>query len=205
MGQASLSGGLKVGDTVFYVAPSQALPSGDRLDYGARGEVVGPSGVGDGGDYQRVAVQFPNNTGPVACYYQALSHEPPCPELPGGYRVGDVLAYTGKSVVLADGSKLVSGTTGIVAGPADIPQGVAILFPGNRVPVITTSVQRPLTRDCCLFPFCDINKGRNIAHSNAMTLEVSNDGVGDAVEISESLKAKGGVHNDAEAKNRIRS
>ena len=64
--------------------------------------------------------------------------------LPGGYKVGEKVFYTGTSHTFADDDKLVHGQQGKVTGPALSEsvkgKGVALLFPGN-----TDSVE------CCLY------------------------------------------------------
>ena len=55
----TLPGGYCVGDEVFFTGPRQTLPSGGRVEYGGKGEVVGPV-VGDDKDV-RVSVRFPGN------------------------------------------------------------------------------------------------------------------------------------------------
>ena len=58
------------------------------------------------------------------------------PPLPGGYRVGEKVFFTGGSHTFDDGNKVVHGQQGEVAGPAILEnhkgKGVAVLFPGNK-------------------------------------------------------------------------
>jgi hypothetical protein len=55
--------------------------------------------------------------------------------LPGGYKVGEKVFFTGTSHTFADDDKLVHGQEGEVVGPATNAsvkgKGVALLFPGN--------------------------------------------------------------------------
>ena len=56
--------------------------------------------------------------------------------LPGGYKVGDKVFYTGSSKTWDDGDKLVHGQQGEVTGPGtarkDGKECVAVLFHGNK-------------------------------------------------------------------------
>ena len=58
------------------------------------------------------------------------------PPLPGGYKVGEKVFFTGASHTFDDGNKVVHGQQGEVAGPAILEnhkgKGVAVLFPGNK-------------------------------------------------------------------------
>ena len=62
------------------------------------------------------------------------SGDAPTP-LPGGYKVGEKVFYTGASYTFADGDKLVHGQQGEVTGPGRgkwTGKGVEVLFPGNK-------------------------------------------------------------------------
>ena len=56
--------------------------------------------------------------------------------LPGGYRVGEKVFFTGPSETFPSGNKLVHGQQGEVMGPAALVNvkgnGVSVLFPGNK-------------------------------------------------------------------------
>ena len=58
------------------------------------------------------------------------------PPLPGGYKVGEKVFYTGVNKTFPSGNKLVHGQRGEVVGPATSEtlkgKGVAVLFPGNK-------------------------------------------------------------------------
>ena len=61
-----------------------------------------------------------------------MSRDAP-PPLPGGYRVGEKVFYTGASDTLDNGDKVVHGGQGEVVGPGDGEERdthVAVLFPG---------------------------------------------------------------------------
>ena len=68
--------------------------------------------------------------------------------LPGGYKVGEKVFYTGASQTFPSGNKLVLGQQGEVVGPATLEthkgKGVAVLFPGNNTHVncYLTTVRR---------------------------------------------------------------
>ena len=71
------------------------------------------------------------------------------PALPGGYKVGDQVFFTGASETFPSGDKLVHGQQGEVTGPAALEthkgKGVAVRFPGNKgnVECLLTQVRRP--------------------------------------------------------------
>ena len=75
----------------------------------------------------------------------------PPPLLPGGYKVGEKVFYTGRSETLPSGDKVVHGQQGEVMGPATSValkgKGVCVLFPGNK-----GNVQCPLTEVRCPRP-----------------------------------------------------
>ena len=64
-----------------------------------------------------------------------MSRDPP-PPLPGGYKVGEKVFFTGMSETFPIGDKVVHGQQGEVVGPAlgenTKGKGVAVLFPGNK-------------------------------------------------------------------------
>ena len=64
-----------------------------------------------------------------------MSRDAP-PPLPGGYKVGEKVFYTGPSQTFLSGNKLVHGQQGEVTGPASTEnikgKGVDVRFPGNK-------------------------------------------------------------------------
>eukprot|EP00964_Phaeocystis_antarctica_P112755 scaffold76866_cov56-Phaeocystis_antarctica.AAC.6 len=69
------------------------------------------------------------------------------PPLPGGYKVGEKVFYTGASKTWDDGDKRMHGQQGEVVGPAtyeDGEEGLLVLFPGNkdRINCLLTEVRR---------------------------------------------------------------
>ena len=58
------------------------------------------------------------------------------PPLPGGYKPGEKVFYTGASWTVTSGDKVVHGQQGEVMGPITTEphkgQGVAVCFPGNK-------------------------------------------------------------------------
>mmetsp|Transcript_7267 Transcript_7267/g.20133 ORF Transcript_7267/g.20133 Transcript_7267/m.20133 type:complete len:844 (-) Transcript_7267:62-2593(-) len=128
-----IPGGYNVGDRVFWCGMNWTFPNGDRLRFGAKGEVAGRSCVGDGNDDERVAVNFPGNKGAVAMRLPEISHEPPV--IPGGYRIGDRVFYAYPNWRAPDGHVLFFGVQGKVIGRSCIGDGkdderVWVLFPG---------------------------------------------------------------------------
>ena len=70
------------------------------------------------------------------------------PPLPGGYKLGEKVFFTGASETFPNGDKLVHGQQGEVVGPATSEthkgKGVSVLFPGNKdsVQCLLTEVRR---------------------------------------------------------------
>ena len=64
-----------------------------------------------------------------------MSRDAP-PPLPGGYKVGEKVFYTGASQTLPSGNKVVHGQQGEVMGPGTGQnykgKAVAVLYPGNK-------------------------------------------------------------------------
>ena len=64
-----------------------------------------------------------------------MSRDAP-PPLPGGYKVGEKVFFTGRSHTFPSGDKLVHGQQGEVTGPPTLAnvkgKGVKVLFTGNK-------------------------------------------------------------------------
>ena len=63
-----------MGEQVYYTGVREILESGDRLEYGKQGEVVGASignKVGKG-----VVIRFSGNKGPIDCYLNRVRRHP---------------------------------------------------------------------------------------------------------------------------------
>ena len=81
------------------------------------------------------------------CVRMQVSRDAP-PPLPGGYKVGEKVFFTGVSKTFDDGDKLVHGQQGEVTGHATAEshkgKGVHVLFPGNEgvANLLLTSVRR---------------------------------------------------------------
>ena len=134
----TLPGGYRVGDTVFYAAPNETFPSGNRVLYGEEGEIVGPATSETHKD-NGVAVKFSANTGAVSCYITQLSRTPPPTTLPGGYHVGDTVFYAAPNETFPSGDRLLYGEEGEIVGPATSEthkdNGVAVKFSANTCAV----------------------------------------------------------------------
>ena len=77
---------------------------------------------------------------------QPAVSDPP-PPLPGGYKVGEKVFYTGPNVTTSNGNKGVHGQQGEVVGPANGEEcnpRVSMRFPGNKgnVGCLLTEVRR---------------------------------------------------------------
>ena len=145
-----------MGEQVYYTGVREILKSGDRLEYGKQGEVVGASigdKVGNG-----VVLRFSGNKGPIDCNLTKVrrqrSHRAPTPPpdqvaferaqvsrdapppLPGDYKVGEQVYYVGASQISyeahKDGRRYNHGMQGEVVGPALAGKGVTVLFPGDK-------------------------------------------------------------------------
>ena len=65
---------------------------------------------------------------------QPAVRDPP-PPLPGGYKVGEKVFFTGANQTVSTGNKLVHGQQGEVTGPGTGEDGdkrVSVRFPGNK-------------------------------------------------------------------------
>ena len=84
-----LPGGYVVGEQVYYTGASQALESGDWVEHGKQGEVVGPA-TSESTKSKGVAVLFPGNKGAIEialhwvrhCRRRAAHHNSPPLQLP---------------------------------------------------------------------------------------------------------------------------
>ena len=80
--------------------------------------------------------------------------------LPGGYKVGEKVFFTGASETFDDGDKLVHGGQGEVTGPATLEthkgKGVDVLFPGNKgyISCLLTEVRRLRAASAAPPPAC---------------------------------------------------
>jgi hypothetical protein len=73
-----LPGGFRLSEPVYYCGASEAWDDGDRLEYGARGEIAGMSD-----DDRSVEVSFPGNKDVVDCLLTDLSRTwPPVEPVP---------------------------------------------------------------------------------------------------------------------------
>ena len=60
-----LVGGFTLGEQIYYTGPSETFESGDRIEHGQRGKVVGPGSLAHEG--KGVKVLFPGNKDPISC------------------------------------------------------------------------------------------------------------------------------------------
>ena len=72
---SELLGGYRIGDATYFAGGDWTFPDGDKLVYGLKGEVVGPTRGEDAAT--RLTLQFPGNKGPTQCLLTNLSRTPP--------------------------------------------------------------------------------------------------------------------------------
>mmetsp|Transcript_37161 Transcript_37161/g.81101 ORF Transcript_37161/g.81101 Transcript_37161/m.81101 type:complete len:647 (-) Transcript_37161:61-2001(-) len=132
-----IPGGYKLGDRVFYGGPSRTAGcNGDRLTFGALGEVAGKATSSRSSSRADISVVFPGNEDAADVRLAEISHE--APVIPGNYSVGDRVFYSGVDWTYTNGDRLTFGARGEVAGRSCQGDGtdnerVAVMLPGNRV------------------------------------------------------------------------
>ena len=84
-GGAPLPGGYTVGEQVYYTGATKTFATGDQLEHGKQGEVVGAA-ISKNLRGKRVDVRFPGNKGVIGCYLtnvhrgrRVASHSSPLP------------------------------------------------------------------------------------------------------------------------------
>ena len=60
-----------MGEELYYAGGSETFATGDKLEYGVKGVVVGPA-TGKEKD-THLAMQFPGNKGAIECHLTSLS------------------------------------------------------------------------------------------------------------------------------------
>ena len=133
-GASRLPGGFSKGSPVHFCAANHTFPSGDKLEYGAKGEVTGPS---QHNAEKEVAVRFPGNKGDIDCSLVWLSRTWPPPPLPEGWKVDEEAYYIGESHPHPenDGSAndchYTHGEKGVVTSAGILPGKLQVRFPSN--------------------------------------------------------------------------
>jgi hypothetical protein len=133
-GKASVPGGFKVGDTVYFCGASESLPSGNHLEYAKVGKI---SGVAAADPRNQIAVHFRGNKGATPCFINELCRAWPPPRLPSGLRVGTGVFYIGASNRWSHDNinhALEYGGEGTVAGASatDPEKRVTVSFSDNK-------------------------------------------------------------------------
>lgn len=133
----TLPGGYKVGDRVYWCGDAETFASGDRLEFGLVGEVVGRCTQGSAKDDECVAVRFEGNWRITDVLATSISRT--CPEIPGNYQIGDELYFSGARQAFSDGDRLQFGLKGQVVARATIEESqkkegerLMVRFEGNR-------------------------------------------------------------------------
>merc|ERR1712151_511735 len=140
----SLPKGYQAGDIVYYAGAKRGFDNGNFLKFGLSGEVVGPSTPPDD---RRIEIWFEGNPQPMDYVLAQIMKEEPV--IPGGYKVGDLLYYSGEMQIYDDGDRLTFGLMGEVvsrstAGNSSDDRRLKVLFNGNNMPisVFLTQVSR---------------------------------------------------------------
>ena len=118
----------KKNDDVYFLGTSQTFSNGDKLGYGQRGKVMGPSSSEPN---KRVAVKFPGNKGCIDVTVPELSKEAPKP-LAGGFKACEDVYFVGTPQTFSNGDKLAYGARGTVWGPGSSEERVLVSFQGNK-------------------------------------------------------------------------
>ena len=71
-----MPGGYVVGDKVYYTGTSETFQSGNRLEHGQQGEVMGPT-TSERQKGKGVAVLFPGNKDEIECSLTKARRLPP--------------------------------------------------------------------------------------------------------------------------------
>ena len=114
-----------VGEKVYFAGLDQIFRSGDRLTYGAEGEVTRSEAIV--GTEPCLAVLFAGNSASLECKLSELRNSPP--KLPGGYSVAEQVYFLGASNPCPH-SGLVHGMEGSVVGPSGSEGRVCVQFSG---------------------------------------------------------------------------
>ena len=119
---------------------------------------------------ERAAVE-PYLLPPYGWWLRAQVSRSPPPPLPGGYKLGEKVFYTGESQTASTGEKWVHGQQGEVTGPATGEhtkgKGVAVRFPGNKGAIecyLTTVRRLPASSAATSTPACAPHTRRDAAH-----------------------------------------
>eukprot|EP00929_Paragymnodinium_shiwhaense_P030271 TRINITY_DN17180_c0_g1_i1.p1 TRINITY_DN17180_c0_g1~~TRINITY_DN17180_c0_g1_i1.p1 ORF type:complete len:1490 (-),score=372.41 TRINITY_DN17180_c0_g1_i1:231-4700(-) len=119
------------GDRVYYQGGRKEWRNGNKLFFAMRGYITGPSKYGR----THVAVQFDENSGEIEVSLKELSRR--IPDLPAGYRVGEIIYYCGTGEGYFTGDELRYGCLGEVVGRSTAGDGlddsrVKVMLDGNR-------------------------------------------------------------------------
>jgi hypothetical protein len=123
-----------LGDTVFYSGDTLHMKTGDQINFGANGKVVGP-----GPDIRRVAVAFDGQKNAIVLMLDWLTSEDPL--LPGGLYIGDRVYWQGGKQRFASGNMVVHGVQGKLVGRGSQEKRLFVLFDGNETPMEITMNQ----------------------------------------------------------------
>jgi hypothetical protein len=134
-------GGYRHRGVAYWEGESRTIQEGYRVEYGMKGEVMGPA-TAESVKGKGLNVQFPGNKGPIDCRFTELSLTPPPTDFEGGYRYRGVAYYEAESKTWEHAGstyRLEYGMKGEVMGLATLEshkgKGLAVQFPGNTGPI----------------------------------------------------------------------
>jgi len=114
--------------TFFYCGQQTLeLPNRDIVQYGMQGEILDP-----GSDMQHVLMAFQGLRCAANVRLDNLTRDDPSRQV-GPYRIGDSVYWMGGKHALRDGSNLVFGLMGHIAGRGSNDEQVMVRFVGNAV------------------------------------------------------------------------
>jgi len=120
-----LPGGFRGGDEVYFLGSGQTLGNGDKLVYGNPAKVMGPVAA------DSLALRFENHRMNVTLCIGKFSRSAPPSDLIGGYKVGDIVYFTGCNETFSSGDALTYAYEGVVMGPSGEGR-LGVLWRGNK-------------------------------------------------------------------------
>lgn len=137
-----LANGWRIGETAYYNGASEVFSPTEKLNFGQAGTVTGPCEDGDSDDDEYLSIRFPGNAKCIAVPIDELCKAPVPTTLPGGFKLGEEVYYSGPPMEFKDGDRLNWAAKGTVTGPCtagdkDDDKYVSVLFQKNKNNVFT--------------------------------------------------------------------